>query len=331
MASQQTYNFWQFMLGDGRGYLIPLDSSQSACKGLNIYNPQSAKARLLKRCLSAGFASGILARLLPGTNIGQVNSNDLLNHRLFDFLKTTLADDELTFAVSLGTPSAHRKPVIQIMKRNQILGYAKIGWNQLTLPLIRNEAETLKQLAEASLESLIVPSLLFGGEWQDKYICIQSAPNVKTQLAPGQLNPSYGRILENLSYIAAQNCELHNCQYWQTMLQKTNNVKHPYFRHVLNEALSFIRGKFNENRVHLHFRHGDFAPWNILAVAGQYYVYDWEYASRAASAGWDLFHFFLQTRRLLLGLSAGETYRALINNQQLNANNLLTLFQTETF
>ncbi len=317
IALKNKYIFWQLMLGDGRGYLIPLDSSHSARKGLNIYNPQSGKARFLKHCLSAGFASGILSRLISGKAIEEVNSDGLLDEGLFDFLKTTLSDDELTFAVSLGTPSAHRKPVIQIMKQNRILGYAKIGWNQLTLPLIRNEAETLKQLSEESLESIVVPSVLYSGEWQDKYICIQSAPLVKTESAPAVINSLYKRILENLSQIASQECEANKSQYWQRLLLQTKKVEHPYFHHVLDNAIAAINEKLSKNKLHLHFRHGDFAPWNILVLNEIYYVYDWEYASPEASAGWDLFHFFLQTHWLLQKQSAGALFRALISDQQL--------------
>lgn len=317
MTLDNTYNFWHLMLGDGRGYLIPLDTPGIARKGLDIYNPQSAKARLLKRCLSIGFASGILTHLLPSAGIAQANDDGVLDHHLFDFLKTTLADDELTFAVSLGTPSAHRKPVIQIMKKNKILGYAKIGWNQLTLPMVRNEAETLSQLADASLKSLRVPSLLFGGNWQGKYISIQSAPSGETAPAPAKLNPSYGRILENLSLIAAQETNLESCSYWQKILVQAKNCQHPYYQHVLSEAVSVLTKRLTGKSFRLHFRHGDFAPWNIIMAEGHYFVYDWEYASREAAAGWDLFHFFLQTHWLLHKLPAGKTFRALLNGQHL--------------
>lgn len=317
MTSQQTYNFWEFMLGDGRGYLIPLDSARIAQNGLKIYHPQSTKARLFKHCLSLGFGSGILSRLLRKTKIDNTNYSNGLDNELFDFLKEALTDTELTFAVSLGTPAAHRKPVIQIMKDAEILGYAKIGWNRATLPLIRNEADTLVRLSESSLKSIAVPKLYYQGEWKGKYICIQSAPNGDTRSAPAILNATYSRVLENLSLIAPQELVLKKSSFWRDVLTNIAKVDHPYYRQVLEQSSDYVKSKVSGSNLKFHFRHGDFAPWNVKQTEGQYFVYDWEYARLESSAAWDLFHFFLQTHWLLKGLSAGQSFRHLISNEQL--------------
>jgi hypothetical protein len=45
--------------------------------------------------------------------------------------------------------------------------------------------------------------------------------------------------------------------------------------------------------------HGDFAPWNLLEVAGGWLLVDWEDARADGLAFADLFHFFLQSRAYL--------------------------------
>jgi hypothetical protein len=62
-------------------------------------------------------------------------------------------------------------------------------------------------------------------------------------------------------------------------------------------------------RLTFHFCHGDFAPWNVKLSGERLFVFDWEYA-RAAPAGFDLIHFFVQTQSLFDQAPSGAVCRS---------------------
>ena len=55
--------------------------------------------------------------------------------------------------------------------------------------------------------------------------------------------------------------------------------------------------------------HGDFTPWNMKHLHNDMvYIFDWEYFNKDFPAGWDLFHYFIQTQFLLYKNTAGQVY-----------------------
>lgn len=312
-GSKNDLSFWRFQLSDGRGHWITLESPKLAARGLEVYNTQGLKAKLLKRFLKAGLRSGILPPFLPKFSPpgdGESSGNGGIGRLLLDRLAAQFAGEKVAFAVSLGTPGAHRKPVVQIMnRRGEILGYAKIAGGENTIPLIENEVETLRSLSRLEVSSFTFPRLLHSGRWNGSAVCIQSSPGEKSRPAPKEMVPAYLAILKELAEVNPQQLTLGASGYWKGILNRSGRLQNPYYAHVLEQGISKIQEWVGKEKVYFHFRHGDFAPWNMKRVGDIIFIFDWEYASPEAPAGWDLFHFWVQTLSLLKKWKPGKIYQ----------------------
>jgi len=313
-SSKSESVFWRLQFPDGRGYLIPLQSSKLASRGLSVYNAQGLKAKLLKQFLKAGLGSGILPPFLPKfspSQAGDSSGGGGIDRFLLDRLAAQFNGEKVAFAVSLGTPGAHRKPVIQIMDyQGEILGYAKIAGSENTIELIENEADTLRSLSRLEVSSFIFPRLIHSGRWNGSAVCIQSSPGEKSRPAPKEMVPAYLAILKELAEVNPQQLTLDASGYWKEILNRSERLQNPYYAHVLEQGILKIQEWVGKEKVYFHFRHGDFASWNMKRVGAKVFIFDWEYASPEAPAGWDLFHFWVQTLSLLRKWKPGKIYRA---------------------
>ncbi|MEM3434358.1 MAG: hypothetical protein QXP27_09335, partial [Candidatus Methanomethyliaceae archaeon] len=165
--------FGKLLLPDGRGYLVPLSHSRKvAARSLSIYSAQGTKAKLAKGVLEAGFCLGVCRWLLPKVEL-DVLGNGGQDPSLLAFLQNLFGRSDLAFAISLGTPGPHRKPTIQVLAPDgQILGYAKVGWNENTRCLIENERKALEIFNNSLFRYSAFPKVLYYGEWNGKLLLI---------------------------------------------------------------------------------------------------------------------------------------------------------------
>ena len=91
-------------------------------------------------------------------------------------------------------------------------------------------------------------------------------------------------------------------------MARVEEVQHPYWKRLLKETMEKVRWEWKGKEVLLHPAHGDFVPWNASWADGRLYLYDWEYAQEEVPAGYDLFHFLIQSSRLV---ENGDPYRTL--------------------
>lgn len=302
-GANRTYSFGWLALKDGRGYLVPLDNRQVAGPALNLYNAQTFGSKLARRLVAIGLQTGIaqhsLSRVqLPNERNGFEKAATKFS--LLEYLKQVIGRGDACFAFSLGTPGPHRKPVIQVLTpRGETLAYVKVGWNDATNALVQNEASILRQLASTSLTSFAIPRLLHAGWWNRCYLCVLSSPNVEVESAPKEMGPLYLKIIVELASSHIRSIPLKETSFWKDLSQRRDKVSNSYYEHVLGQGMRVVEERLNEVSLPFHFCHGDFAPWNAKRVNGNLFLFDWEYAQREAPAGWDLFHFLIQTQSLL--------------------------------
>jgi len=235
---------------------------------------------------------------------------------LLERIKEVLKIKDLAFAISLGTPGPHRKPVIQLVAPDgKTLGYAKVGWNEATNVLVKHEAEVLRQLSNVPFNSFITPSVLYAGWWEDRFICIQSCPEGKTEFAPQRLTSHYLFILKELSDFHTRQILHKESSFWKNLLQRIESIQSAYYRYVLEQGICGVEKWLGNASLPFHMRHGDFAPWNAYKMNGKLFLFDWEYADREALGGWDLFHFIVQTLWLLEKRTPPEIYNAVLKNE----------------
>ena len=77
--------------------------------------------------------------------------------------------------VLLGTRRVNQKPVLQVFDLDgRLLGYAKVGHNDLTAALVRREAAALASIGAQAPQCLPGPSALHHGQWAGLDILVTS-------------------------------------------------------------------------------------------------------------------------------------------------------------
>lgn len=304
-------------LKDGRGYLIPTDSRQTSFKALQLYNAQSLKAKWAKKMVSVGLKAGIstpLLRKFQTRDRQYFCNNNGKQSSLLQHFKEILQRDDITFAVSVGTPGAHRKPVLQVLtKQGQILGYAKLGWNESTNALVENEAGISRYLSGVSLNSFSVPSVLYSGWWNDHFLCIHSAPTGKIETAPQSLVSQYFSVLNELKHLHVRWLPLKESSFWTKLVRRSESIRNMCYRRVTEQGLCRAEESLSNMTLPFHFCHGDFTPWNAQLLNDRPFLFDWEYADSEGLPGWDLFHFCVQTSWLLEKKRPDDVHKTVMN------------------
>jgi hypothetical protein len=316
---QTNRSFAWLALKDGRGFLIPLESHHARVNALRLYNAQNLKARVAKRLLTLGLKGGIVRPLLPRVQVlirRDVPQKERGKIFLLEHLKEVLRRRDLMYAISLGTPGPHRKPVVQIMTYDgAVLGYAKVGRDDATNKLVQNEVQTLQVLADVHLRALTVPRVLHSGWWGEHFLCVLSAPEGLSDGAPQMLTPLHLAVLKELRATQAVSVPLQESSFWITLCGRVRQMNPTHYRHVLEQGMAKAEAWVGKAPLPFHFRHGDFTPMNMRQDGQKLFIFDWEYASEAGPPAWDLLHFQFQTMRLLKKWDAGAIYTSLMGNE----------------
>jgi len=314
--------FGWLSLKDGRGYLIPMDSRQTRIKALRLYNAQNLKARVSKKLLAIGLNGHFCWPLLHKVQVlirQDMPERERTKTSLLEYLKELLGRQELTFAISLSTPGPHRKPVIQALTHaGEILAYVKVGWNEATNTLVRNETEVLKHLAASSFHSFTAPHLVHSGLWNGRFLCVQASVEGRIQPAPRDMTPQYLGALQELALQYTESMPLKDSPFWINLLERIEKIPSKRSPHILRQGVRAVEDWLSNTRLPFHFCHGDFAPWNAKLDNGRLLLFDWEYADLKAPPGWDLFHFIVQTLWLLQKRTPGEIHKAVLKDAMQN-------------
>ena len=86
------------------------------------------------------------------------------------------------------------------------------------------------------------------------------------------------------------------------------------YARLLERVLEIVSGWAGGIEVPIGFRHGDMTPWNMLTLGQKLFIFDWEYATSASPAAWDLFHFLLHRAVHVRGGSARRAYDSVVGH-----------------
>ncbi len=205
--------------------------------------------------------------------------------------------------------------MIQILKPDgRTLSYAKIGWNDATNALVRNEVSALAALKKLH-RNFAVPEILHADEWSGRYFCIVSAPEGRTTSAPPRIAEVYLDAISQLAVSSTCLLPLGQSAFWQRHLKRLAATPDCRYRRLLVEATAWIERRIDGRPVSFHASHGDLGPWNACCVDGKLFLYDWEFADLEAPAGSDLFHLMIQSRWYRPGDSPYEVYQSLRSDE----------------
>ena len=264
-----------------RGHVLLLLPAQPrlAALCLDLYPAQTARARLFKKLLQS-FPRIFLP--LTTTRIGlRVSGSDAF----VKFLASRAgwpAGLVPPFGVLAGNPAhdSQRFIILTFDPGQRPISVVKAGLSAPAKALIEKEKAFLASVPE------VIPGVpKLGGSFSDNRLSAFSL-NFFGGNSPGRPDEHALPGLLGAWLDSKRPISLAVSPNWQRLEQKCGKNE------ILRALTNRIRGKVAAATL----QHGDFAPWNIkVSKQGVWTALDWERGERDGIAGWDWFHYVLQT------------------------------------
>lgn len=282
--------------------LAPLSSGPAASAALRQFNnSMSQHARIGKALLGLGVRSRIARRFL-GAEVTILVDRDVPRDRLGgllleEHLREVLGERDLHMAITLGRRRPNAKPVIQVLTgAGRILAYAKVGWNDLTRRLVRNEARVLASYPRERLGPVRIPQLLHHGEWNGLEVSLTS-PLPHPLLRRGRRNapPPSGAVRSVAHLLGVEHEPLGASRYLRSLREAVESAasEDPSVGPIA-EGLDVLERRHGDLLLGFGCWHGDWSPWNMASIDRQLFVWDWERSRHPVPIGLDVLHFHFQ-------------------------------------
>jgi hypothetical protein len=289
--------------------LVPLASRRAAAASMRQYSDgMTRRARLAKAAVGAALRSGVLQWLCRRQVVhagmldplhGGPPTGGAGETLLGDHLAEALGRRDLAAAIVLGSVRPNRKPVVQLLAPDgRPVGYMKVGWNDLTRRLVRNEARALRRLAEAQPKTFTVPRLLHEGTWQGLDVTISSAlPHRLWRRGRRYATPPLAVSREIAALGGVQTATLGGSPWWEELRRRLAPVQAAATGTAAATLVGTMERLQEQADTALVFGswHGDWGPWNLRVTADRLLVWDWERSGDGVPLGFDLLHFGYQT------------------------------------
>jgi hypothetical protein len=208
-----------------------------------------------------------------------------------------LGVDSVALAVNIRRPSPFRKPVAQLLSPlGRPVGFAKIGWNEVTRRGLGREAEALRALSDGR-RRLVAPTLRHRGPWRNHELLITDPlPSDVRRFGPGPPPTDVTRDVAELHPPVA--APLTASDAWAAVRGRANAAAEVAGRYglsrVLPAFLDALERRHGGTELRFGFWHGDWSPWNLGYAGDRVVAWDWEYAGAGVPVGMDLPHFHFQ-------------------------------------
>lgn len=277
---------------------VPANHASAGRQALRQYsNAARAKTRVGSEILALALRSTlpyVATRLRLPATLADASSPGSLAALLAD----ATGVDRPVFTVSVGANRPQAKPVIHVLAPSgDVIAHAKVGWNQVTKPLVVHEHRMLALVGGASPRSFRAPSILFSGRWKGRELLVVRHGGSRSWFQTADLRIP-GRATRELSRLGEQQrAPLFRSAFWRQLDGRVTHVAGfgGALGEALAEAVSGIHDRHGESMLSLGFTHGDWAPWNMASLADGLLVWDWERASQLGPLGIDAINFLLQT------------------------------------
>lgn len=265
-------------------------------------------ARVAREALALGLRVGAAQPLLrervfiPVTGAAEETEPSLVDH-----LRQVVGRDDLHIAVRIGRPRPNRKPLLSLHAGDgTTLGFAKIGWNEGTRGLVRNEARALNELAakHREIRTFDPPRLLHLGPWRDLEILIVSGLAAARWTKGSHARATFTAMREIAGLGPPVTTELGRGEYWTRQRDRSALAGAP----SLDDAAKRIEERYGDEPLVFGAFHGDWTPWNVGGSRDRLAIWDWERSGRLAPVIVDAAHFDFHTA---LATTRGGPVRAL--------------------
>lgn len=280
--------------------LTPLATRATASASLRRYNAlRPPKRRFIRASVGLGLRLGVAQPFLRHRVWFQDGHPSNGEPALADRLREVFGVPEVIASVSLSRPGPFRKPLLQAMTPGgKVLGYAKVGWNDLTRELVRAEAATLARFQNRGLDAIGVPGLLYSGPAGPLEVCV-TAP-LPTRIRRYDLDGPASTLnaLWDLAELGGlEQAPMAESVYWASMRERLSNVGKIAPGRTADILAGFatrLEAAHGAQSLTFGFWHGDWVPWNLGFSQGRLFAWDWEHSSANIPVGFDVFHFWFQ-------------------------------------
>jgi hypothetical protein len=282
--------------------LLPLRSRRAASHALREYTPGKTSVRMVKPLLTWGMRSGLAQPLLRDrVHVGvdeHLPAAALAGVLLKAHLEEVLGRQDLELAVKFDAPRPQRKPILHILDRKgRPLGFAKVGWNELTRPLVRNEVRVLEQFERRArpLREFSVPRLLHSGRWRDLELMVVAPVSLGARRRFLACPPMAAND-ELAGLDGVDRMPLAASPFWERRRRRISATadRSPQGLARLAAASQAIADRYGDVELAFGTWHGDWVPWNMGRRDGRLHVWDWERGGELAPLGLDAVHFDYQ-------------------------------------
>ncbi|MDW3214188.1 MAG: hypothetical protein R8G01_09345 [Ilumatobacteraceae bacterium] len=226
-------------------------------------------------------------------SIGALASRRRLQVRDDDSLVAHIAEvlglGEPLATVLCGPERANQKPVVQLYdRRGKTLMYVKVAWSDLTRRLLRSELHALTHLARTSTRGFAVPEVVATGDFgAATWLALTPVSTLHHRPPTLDAHDELARLIQATGVTSADSTE--KSKFVELLRRETMSLR------LTGPAVAQLTAQHADRALKCGASHGDFVPWNILSGAPEAAVWDWERYRLEAPAGFDRFHFRVQT------------------------------------
>jgi hypothetical protein len=236
------------------------------------------------------------AFVLAGWPMLQVPAPDRWSESIETYLSGVL-DSHVRVGILLGTPRVNQKPVLQVFDvEGRLLGYAKVGHNELTAALVQREAQALSVVGGRRPQSFRVPRVLHAGQWGGLEVLVLSAlPSDPRE--PVTLEARLDAVCELARLDGSTQSPLAASGFWARLRAETARLAGEPSGARLVAAADVLERAHGDDPVELGSWHGDWGHWNMGSAHGVLRVWDWERYDAEVPVGFDALHYLAQLVR----------------------------------
>jgi hypothetical protein len=255
-----------------------------------------------------GLRTGLAAPLVRRLVDVRVHSAGGSPPTLHEYLAAAVGVPRVVLSAAFGSPRPNQKPIVRIHAGDgATLGFAKVGWNELTTTLVEREAAFLTSAARRRLRRIRVPEVLHRGTWRDRHIVVAAPlagpPRWREPQPPG------AAVLEEVAALdPILVAPVARSPYGRTVDRRLDALGADAAA-AGRDAVAAIEDRWGALELRWGHWHGDWVPWNMRTTRDGVIVWDWERTAGGVPVGFDALHHHFHSR---LDAARGGSVAALV-------------------
>lgn len=282
--------YWVVPRATSAQYIIPRTRAAAAASLGQFARLRPPRTRMLRRVLATAAAAGIPLSRDTVSVYARPGARTVVEH-----LADVLGVPHLCAGLGVRV-GANAKPTLELRTpEGDIVGYAKLGWNEATTRAVRNEARALEEFGPQATR-VHVPTLLASGDIADRaYVVVAPLPAAVSRVAPSWSALSGAEALGPASVVDRR--PLRQISQVRTVADRaTDEVLPVDATRMLRRLIAAVVAESDPVPVAAYW-HGDFVPWNLARDdSRRLWLFDWETAQADVPAGMDALHWFAHSQ-----------------------------------